>query len=273
MGTIGIDVGATLCKIAVPSQSERFVSLRSSDVGAILARVRASGATHVVVTGGGAQSLGNTIEGVEVETISEFDALASGVRQLATEAGFRLPTRVLAVSVGTGTSIVRVDDGPAVRVGGTAVGGGTMLGLARLLLGTDTFADVVALAAEGDRRRVDLLVGEVYGAGAAPAMIHDLTASNFAKLDSTAPADVAHAIVGMVGETVALVAGALARAEGADAVVYCGTTLAGNEPLAEIVRAITGHFGHESRVLPNGAFCGALGCVAASVASDETAER
>ena len=51
------------------------------------------------------------------------------------------------------------------RVGGTALGGGTLRGLGRLLLGTDDHERLVALAATGDRRRVDLLVGDLYRPG------------------------------------------------------------------------------------------------------------
>jgi type II pantothenate kinase len=219
---------------------------------------------RVVATGGGAAGLGERIAGVPVELVSEFHALAVGVRGLAAEIGVALPPRSLVVSIGTGTSIVRLDDEPVVRVGGTAVGGGTLLGLARLLLRTDHFAEVVALARRGDRRHVDLLVGEVYVDDSAPAIIRDLTASNFAKLASTRPEDLAHAIVGLVGETVALLAGALARAEDAQAVVYCGTTLTDNEPLAAVVRSITTHFGQPAILLPHGGFAGALGCLLAA---------
>jgi type II pantothenate kinase len=105
------------------------------------------------------------------------------------------------------------------------------------------------------------LVGEVYVDDSAPAIIRDLTASNFAKLASRGREDLAHAIVGLVGETVALLAGAFARAEAAQAVVYCGTTLADNEPLAAVVRSITSHFGQDAVLLPHGGFAGALGCL------------
>jgi type II pantothenate kinase len=257
----GIDVGATLCKIAVDGGGERFTVLPSAGLAAVRAHVTAAAPARIVATGGGAGALGEHLAGVAVEVVAEFEALARGVRRLAGEAALALPERALVVSIGTGTSIVRLDDGPVVRVGGTAVGGGTMLGLAQRLLGTARFAEVVALAAAGDRRRVDLLVGEVYAGDSAPAVIRDLTASNFAKLEANGREDLAHAIVGLVGETVALLAGALARAEDARAVVYCGTTLADNEPLAVIVRAITRHFGHEAILLPHGGFAGAIGCL------------
>jgi type II pantothenate kinase len=161
--------------------------------------------------------------------------------------------------------VLQVGDGHVTRVGGTALGGGTMLGLGRLLLGADSFSALAALAVQGDRRRVDLLVGDVYR-GTAPTIAADLTASSFAKLASTRPADVAHALMGLVGENVALICGGLARGAGVEAIVYCGSTLAGNPALRAILEEITTRFGHRPLFLARGAFCGAVG--AAAVASD-----
>ena len=105
-----------------------------------------------------------------------------------------------------------------------------------------------ALAAEGDRRQVDLLVGDIYRAGAG-TLPGDLTAASFAKLASTRPPDVAHAVMGLVGENVALVAGGLARAVGVEAVVYCGSTLADNPSLRDIVARVTMMQGLDGRFL------------------------
>ena len=46
------------------------------------------------------------------------------------------------------------------RVSGTALGGGTFLGLCRLLTQAKTFAEALDLAAAGDSRSVDMLVQE-----------------------------------------------------------------------------------------------------------------
>ena len=103
------------------------------------------------------------------------------------------------------------EDGAVARVGGTALGGGTLRGLGRLLLGTDDHDRLVALAATGDRRHVDLLVGDLYRPGGI-ALVPDLTAANFGKAFEPRAADVAHALLGLVGENVALLAGQIAVA-------------------------------------------------------------
>lgn len=265
----GVDVGATLAKIVTGGDVASGTVLASGDLARVRAEIAARQPRRVAATGGGAALLGERVGGAPVARVPEFDAWARGVAILAAAADLGLPAVHLVACVGTGTSVLRVGAGPVVRVGGTAVGGGTLMGLGRLLTPARRFEDLVALATIGDRRRVDLLVGEVYPGGDAPEAIRDLTASNLAKLGSTHPADLAHAIVGLVGETVALVTGALAAATGVDTVVYCGTTLVRNPPLVGIVRAITEHFGHQSHVLERGSFGGALGA-AATVAEAET---
>ena len=92
----------------------------------------------------------------------------------------------------------------------------------------------------------------------------DLNAASFAKLASREPADLAHALCGLVGENISLICGQLAQALGAKAVMYCGSTLDQNPALVEIIREVTGMLGAPSYVLERGAFCGAVG--AASLA-------
>eukprot|EP00434_Breviolum_minutum_P015958 symbB.v1.2.014066.t1/scaffold1007.1/size144738/11 len=66
----------------------------------------------------------------------------------------------------TGVSILRVDSaqpGDFVRVGGTACGGGTFLGLARLLTSATSFEDALDMASLGDACNADKLVSDIYG--------------------------------------------------------------------------------------------------------------
>jgi type II pantothenate kinase len=259
--TVGLDVGATLCKIAVRDGTLATEHHPSHDLAPVRARLDALRPARVGATGGGAIELGASVAGAPIEHVSEFEAWGRGAPLVAATEGIALPRRHLLVSLGTGTSILSVDDDQIMRVGGTALGGGTLVGLGRLLLGVETFAEVTALAARGDRRRVDLLVSDVYR-GTVPAIAADLTASSFAKLASRAPADVAHAITGLVGENVALIAGSLARGMDVEAVVYCGSTLLGNPALRAIVEEITTRFGHRPLFLAGGAFCGAVGAAA-----------
>ena len=261
----GIDAGATLwklCKLrtATEHDSLQTASFDSGDLTGVHRTLTDWGVKKAVATGGGAAGVARE-SAIEVQTVPEFEAWAAGAELLAQREGLTVPRDYLVVSLGTGTSILRVrEDHPAVRVGGTALGGGTLLGLGRLLLGVEEFRQIVALAADGDRRRVDLLVGDVYASGA-PPLAAELNASSFAKLESRDPADLAHALCGLIGENIALMAAQLGRQLEIDTVLYCGSTLDRNEPLRRIVVGTAQLVGLEAHVVEAGAYAGAMGAL------------
>lgn len=273
----GVDLGATLAKaVAVPADRpldsfETFVA-PAGDEKLLDAFLLRHSLRRLAATGGGAAALADRFGPARpVAIVEEFAAWGAGEALLTRRAGLALHDPHLLVSLGTGTSILRMGPGPAVaRVGGTALGGGTLRGLGRLLLGTDDHERLVALAAEGDRRRVDLLVGDLYRPGGI-ALMPDLTAANFGKAREPRAADVAHALLGLVGENVALLAGqiAVALATPPDGgaprrrpdVLYAGTTLRNNPLLVEILGSVTALVGARASFLPFGEFTGALGAL------------
>ena len=263
--TVGIDAGATLCKVVHYEQTLRSRRYSSRDLDRVRDEVAGWGASRICVTGGGAWRLGSEIGGVPVTRVEEFEAWGRGAPILAERAGFELPDRYLLVSVGTGTSALLVAGGKARRVGGTALGGGTLVGLGRLLIGTESFADLAELATRGDRSTVDLLVGDIYSSGQGP-LPPDVTAANFAKVQSERPEDLALALMGLVGENVALICAFLTRHLEVGAVLYCGSTLADNPSIRAIMTQVTGMAGGAPHFLAEGAFCGAVG--AAALAGD-----
>ncbi len=70
----------------------------------------------------------------------------------------------LLVNIGSGVSIIKVDDfGKFERVSGTSLGGGTLWGLLSLLTDADSFDEMLELSEQGDNASVDMLVGDIYG--------------------------------------------------------------------------------------------------------------
>jgi type II pantothenate kinase len=90
----------------------------------------------------------------------------------------------LLVNIGSGVSILRVDDQSSyVRVGGSSLGGGTFYGLCRLLTGCASFAEALSLAHQGKGSKVDLLVSDIYGRDySALGLSGDTIAASFGKL-------------------------------------------------------------------------------------------
>jgi hypothetical protein len=84
------------------------------------------------------------------------------------------------------------------------------------------------------------------------------TAANLGRISSRDPRDLAHAVVGLIGENVALVAGALARRDGGRPpldIVYAGATLRSNPALREVLTTVTSLCGAAAWFLP-AASCG-----------------
>jgi len=261
----GIDAGATLWKLAgaPPGGALEMASVPAGAVDAVRDRLAAWSPERVHTTGGGAAQLAALLggRGDGVREVSEFAAWARGAPLLAARAGWTLPSRYLLVSLGTGTSILEVEGPVASRVSGMSLGGGTLLGLARLLVGTGSFAELAALAERGDRSRVDLTVGDIYPEGGI-ALDPRLTASSFAKVASRDPADLAQALVGLLAENVGISVAALARARGIDTLVVGGSAVSGSPLLGEVLRAAARVGGADAWLLPEGAYCGAVGAAA-----------
>jgi type II pantothenate kinase len=264
---LGVDVGATLAKLAI-ARGEGRVEFRLAPAHAIeqlALEVEALAPDRVGLTGGGALPLSRLLS-LDTAPVGEFEAWGAGSRALLREEELAAGERHLLVSLGTGTSAMLVDGERVTRVGGTALGGGTLLGLGAALTGVSDFAGLVSLAGGGDRRRVDLLVSDIYRAGALP-LPGDLTAASFGKLaapardGAPAPRDLAHAVIGLVGENVGLICGALALAAGVKHVVFGGTTLRGNPALVEILRGLCAGMGREAVFLRDGEFAGAQGAL------------
>jgi type II pantothenate kinase len=150
-------------------------------------------ARKVAVTGGKSRLLDG-----KFTRIDEITAIGKGGLYLS-----KLESAVV-VSIGTGTAVVNA--GKKIKhLGGTAVGGGTLVGLGKIILGISDPVKLEELASKGDANKVDLTVGDICGGpvGIIPA---DATASNFAKVTKTSePADIAAALHRMVAQTIGLV--------------------------------------------------------------------
>lgn len=267
----GVDIGATLAKAAVvPSGGdlgsfESFVC-PSSDLPALAGFLSSRAPLRLVTTGAGAHRLASLVKTSEPATIAdEFESWGEGEKVLLRRADFTPSTPHYLVSLGTGTSILRIgQEGRVSRAGGTGLGGGTLRGFAQLLLGQIDHDALTTLAFQGDRRRVDLLVRDLYPSGEIDLQ-GDLTASNLGRVASRDARDIANAITGLIGENVGLLAAALSKQEAVPFpldIVYAGSTLRQNVALRDVLAFATSVGGARARFLPQGEFVGAIGALA-----------
>ena len=261
----GVDLGGSLIKIAYFSPEGLQVQLfPATSLGETIAYLQARNLHHLVLTGGGSVRHRQAFDIFQVETVDEFTANIAGanyLREAEGQAGFPY----VLVSIGTGTSVYRVTEAGGQRIAGTAVGGGTLLGLGRLLTGEMRYVDIVAQAATGDRSLVDVLVRDIYGRDI-PGLPGDITASNFGKSLSPRKEDLARALLQMVGEVIATVACLAAQCHQIREVVYIGASLRENDILREVLDSSTRFLGKEPRFLRLGEFVGAVGALVQGLA-------
>ena len=223
--------------------------------------MRHSRADCVALTGAGARAFAREL-GVPTHLVAEFEAFGSGTRVLLQRSGSDLERPFLGVSLGTGTSMLRISDDEALRVGGTALGGGTLTGLARALFGCGDFEELRRRGSSGDRTKVDLVLADIYESDDSP-LPGNFTAAALEKLgrEDDEANDVAAAVLGLVGENVGLLAAALARAENLSSIAYAGSALRDNPVLCDLLRAIPELQGLHAVVIADGEFAASLGAL------------
>lgn len=185
---------------------------------------------RLVVTGGRHRLLPDELGRTRLTKVSEVQAIGRGGQAIL---GLDLAEReqsLLVVSAGSGTAMIKATGSHYTHVSGTGVGGGTMLGFARLLLGTVDPVAIGELAARGNRNGVDLSLADVITGpiGTLPA---DATAVNFGRLGrgnfagEASREDVAAALVNLVAQTISLIAANAARANQCERIVMVGHML------------------------------------------------
>lgn len=205
---IGIDVGGTTTKIVGMDNGtiQSPMSITATDpVTSLFGAfgkyiydngIQLSDVEQVMLTGVGSAYVDSPLYGLPTGKADEF--LANGL-------GARHATNIrhlIVVSMGTGTSFVRIDGDKMSHIGGAGIGGGTLQGLSRLLLKTHNIRQVAELAQHGDQNRVNLLIGDICNAPL-PDLPIDATASLFGKADSdSSEADIACGIIYMVFRTI-----------------------------------------------------------------------
>lgn len=230
---IGIDVGGSTTKIVGFRQNETSELLAPMFVRATDPMTSLYGAFgkftsennlqlneigKVMLTGVGTSFVDKPIYSLPCGHVSEFESIGLGGLYIS---GL---DEAIIVSMGTGTSIVYAKKGqPTEYLGGTGVGGGTLQGLSKLLLGMDNTAHIHELAETGNLSQIDLRVSDISRQGSFPEMKTDLTAANFGKVSDIAQKqDIAAGIFNIVFETIGMISIFAARCKGTKDIVLTG---------------------------------------------------
>lgn len=206
---IGIDVGISTTKIVGVNADGVVISpirIKATDpitslygaFGKYLHdnRVRLEDVEHVMLTGVGAAYIDEDIYGLPTSKSEEFVADGLGARYES-----KLD-RMIVVSMGTGTSLVKCEGDDIRHIGGIGIGGGTLAGLSRIMLKTDDIKQIAALAMEGDITKINLLIGDI-SAHPLPGLPMSATASLFSNAKANATReDIAIGLIHMVLQSI-----------------------------------------------------------------------
>jgi len=209
---IGIDIGGSTTKIAgfYDGQLVSPLIVKATDpiasvYGAFgkflsLNKLTISEIKKVMVTGVGSSFITNQIYGIPTGKVDEFNAIGLGGLFLSSL------KKAIIVSMGTGTAYVMSNNKHSQHIGGTGVGGGTLLGLSNKILNVRHFEDLVETAQGGSLANIDLRIGDITS-DVLKGLPPDTTASNFGKIsDLASSADVAMGIINLVFQTIGMLA-------------------------------------------------------------------
>ncbi|KYK62549.1 fumble protein [Toxoplasma gondii TgCatPRC2] len=258
---------ASLTIRATPEHVIRFTYFHTKDVSSLLQFLKANGFAQPGVvlraTGGGAHKFSALFLerlGVQLKKLDEMESIMKGLVCLAssTDSVFRFDLQkkqrihvhvttplypFLVVNIGSGVSILKATSPSSfVRVTGTCIGGGTVLGLARLLFHAKTFKQVVKLSQRGTDL-LDLKVGDLFGdAAGSRCLPADTLASSFGRLylmtsqedgnllrKNLRKEDVARSLIHMVSYNLGYLAYLVGTAHGVRRIFFAGKYINNHE--------------------------------------------
>ena len=262
---IGIDVGISTTKIVGIDENGLVINpfrIKATDpitslygaFGKYLYdnKIQLSDVRQVMVTGVGAAYIETPIYGLPTAKSEEFIADGLGARHES-----KLD-RMIVVSMGTGTSLVKCEGDDIQHIGGTGIGGGTLAGLSRIMLKTDDIKQLSSMAMQGDINNINLHIGDI-SAKPLPGLPMNATASLFSNAKANATReDIAIGLIHMVLQSIG--SGSILSSLGSgikDFVMIGNLTLL--PQCREVYSAMEKLYGVHFRIPKYSEFCTAIG--------------
>ena len=205
MSIIGIDSGSSAVKIVELSEDKKIIHKlilnkmpvkKAIEIFTNKENVNKQDIQKIVLTGVGKDEIEEDIYGIPTVKVDEFVAIGTG--------GLYLTNRRsgLIVSIGTGTAFVEAKTKRYKHIGGTGVGGGTLLNLCKQMTNVQTFGEINEAIKKGNLRNIDLSIQDV-AIKEIKTLPKDTTSSNFGKLNENATDnDVILGVANMIFETI-----------------------------------------------------------------------
>ena len=240
---VGIDIGSTTTKAISVDKGRVIHKIKTKALDAVTSATGAFGKMivengikigeihHIMITGAGAGKLKDDLFGIPTGKADEIKSIGIGGMFLAGR------DNIIITNIGTGTVIIDAQNDVISHMGGSGVGGGTILGLAKKLLAVSEFSAIMQMAEKGKLNHVDLLMEDIMESDLS-FLNKESTASNFGKmLDNACNEDIALALINMVYQVIGMLSVFAAKNRNTDRVVVTGngsSNLLGRQVLEEI---------------------------------------
>jgi type II pantothenate kinase len=269
---IGIDIGSSTTKLVVIDENQtvllqKMVNNQTAENATIQCKqleqflqeifsehkLSVSDIQKIALTGVGTSNLMNRIIlGLPTIPVKEFEAIGAGGLFLSgLEDG-------IVMNIGTGTAFVKATPDAFIHLGGSGVGGGTLIGLSNSLTRLTDIDIINSLANSGDLKNVDLHMWDI-SHEAASQLPDYVTACNFGKVSSNVQhGDILLGIMNMIYQTVGTMAVFLSKNEGMNQIIVTGSTA--TLPQAKVLLGRVGElYGVDFLIQEHSSFASAIG--------------
>ena len=260
----GIDIGSTTTKAVLRDKNEIVSMIRTKALDPITSATGILGKMlfegniplnqieRISITGVGSSKIDGDIFNIPTIKVDEITAIGKGGMYLSGV------DDIIITNIGTGTAIIEANRNNITHIGGTGIGGGTILGLSKRMLGTADIENIVTMARGGNLHVVDLLVGDIVDSGIS-FLNKDSTASNFGKmLDTAGQDDIAMAIINLVYQVIGVMSVFAVRSRNKNVISFTGNGST-NEIGKKILIAIAAMYEMEFNFPENPEYATALG--------------
>ena len=176
----------------------------------------------------------------------------------------------ISANIGSGVSFLKVSSPYKYeRVGGTSIGGGTLIGLSKLIFGIENYDEILELVCKGNAENVDLTLNNVIGEAAKDENRFILSLGKIqeyalgGKKDILKKEDILLSLLNMICYNVAQYAVLYAEKNNINTIYYFGTFTKNDSIINRTLNKASNHLNKNIKIRFNffGEYLGSIGCL------------
>ena len=176
----------------------------------------------------------------------------------------------ISANIGSGVSFLKVSSPYKYeRVGGTSIGGGTLIGLSKLIFGIENYDEILELVCKGNAENVDLTLNNIIGEAAKDENRFILSLGKIqeyalgGKKDILKKEDILLSLLNMICYNVAQYAVLYAEKNNINTIYYFGTFTKNDSIINRTLNKASNHLNKNIKIRFNffGEYLGSIGCL------------